>query len=65
MSMWEYRTLTVSRNETNKFLDRMNILGEEGWELVSSFTIESKSVGFFDSGAETSGIVSVFKRPKE
>jgi hypothetical protein len=43
----------------------MNILGEEGWELVSSFTIESKSIGFFDSGAETSGIVSVFKRPKE
>jgi len=46
-------------------MDNLNLLGEEGWELVSTFTIESKSVGFFDSGAETSGIVAVFKRPKE
>ncbi len=65
MTKWEYRTLTVSRNETNKFMDRLNMLGEEGWELVSTFTIESKSVGFFDSGAETSGIVAVLKRPRE
>ncbi|AFK02162.1 hypothetical protein Emtol_1011 [Emticicia oligotrophica DSM 17448] len=65
MPKWEYRTLTVNRNETNKFIDRLNTLGEEGWELISTFTIESKSVGLFDSGSETSGIVAVLKREKE
>ena len=65
MPKWEYRTLTVNRNETNKFIDRLNTLGEEGWELVSTITIESKSVGLFDSGSETSGIVAVLKREKE
>ncbi len=27
--------------------------------------IEAKNVGWFDSGSETTGIVSVFKRPKQ
>jgi Domain of unknown function (DUF4177) len=64
MTKWEYRTLTVDRNETKTFIDKLNLLGEEGWELVSTFTVESKSVGFFDSGSETSGIVAVLKREK-
>ncbi len=65
MTKWEYKTLTVDRNETKTFIDKLNVLGEEGWELVSTFTIESKSMGFFDSGSETSGIVAVLKREKE
>jgi Domain of unknown function (DUF4177) len=65
MTKWEYRTLTIETDEAESFMDNLNLLGEEGWELVSTFTIESKSVGFFDSGAETSGIVAVLKRPKE
>lgn len=64
MTKWEYRTLTVDRDETKTFIDKLNVLGEGGWELVSTFTVESKSVGFFDSGAETSGIVAVLKREK-
>ena len=64
MLIWEYRTLTVSRDEIKNFIDKLNLLGEEGWELVSTFTIESKSMGFFDSGSETSGIVGVLKRQK-
>jgi Domain of unknown function (DUF4177) len=64
MTQWEYRTLTVDRDETKTFIDKLNLLGEEGWELVSTFTVESKSVGFFDSGSETSGIVAVLKREK-
>ena len=27
--------------------------------------IETKNVGWFDSGSETTGIVLVFKRPKQ
>lgn len=52
MTKWEYRTLTVDRAETKTFIDKLNLLGEGGWELVSTFTIESKSMGFFDSGSE-------------
>lgn len=64
MTKWEYRTVTVETDEARTFIDTLNLLGGEGWELVSTFTIENKSVGFFDSGSETSGIVAVLKRPK-
>ena len=39
--------------------------GDLGWEMVGMTSIESKSIGIFDSGAATSGVVVVFKRPKE
>ncbi len=61
---WEYQTLTVELKEANNFRAQLNLLGEVGWELVSTFTVESKAVGFWDSGSETSGVVAVLKRPR-
>lgn len=65
MTKWEYRTVTVETEEAKTFIDSLNILGGEGWELVSTFTIENITSRFLVSGTETSGIVAVLKRPKE
>lgn len=64
MTTWEYQTLTIEVKEASSFRIQLNALGEAGWELVSTFTVESKALGFWDSGSETSGVVAVFKRPK-
>lgn len=64
MTTWEYQTLTIEVKEANTFRTQLNLLGNAGWELVSTFTVESKALGFWDSGSETSGVVAVFKRPK-
>jgi hypothetical protein len=65
MTKWEYLSFDLRVSELNEFHDKLNELGEVGWELVGMESIESKSIGLFDSGAATSGIVVVFKRPKE
>ncbi len=65
MTKWEYLSFDLRVSELNEFHDKLNPLGEEGWELVGMESIESKSIGLFDSGAATSGIIVVFKRPKD
>jgi hypothetical protein len=63
---WEYMRRTFSINDNPEiFVNKLNELGDDFWELVSTFTIEEKGIGIFDSGAETSKIVTLFKRPKE
>jgi hypothetical protein len=63
---WEYMRRTFSINDNPEiFVNKLNELGDDFWELVSTFTIEEKGIGIFDSGAETSKIVTIFKRPKE
>lgn len=59
MTQWEYKIINI-RSE-NYRLDpnaavQMNLLGEEGWELVSITSVN------FKSGA-TDNIAMVFKRP--
>jgi hypothetical protein len=56
--------LTIEVKEANTFRTQLKLLGNAGWELVSTFTVASKALGFWDSGSETSGVVAVFKRPK-
>ncbi len=65
MTKWEYLSFDLRLSELSEFHDKLNQLGELGWELVGMESIESKSIGLFDSGAATSGIIVVFKRPKE
>jgi hypothetical protein len=63
---WEYMRRTFSINDNPEiFVNKLNELGYDSWELVSTFTIEEKGIGLFDSGAETRKIVTLFKRPKE
>jgi hypothetical protein len=58
------RTFSISDNP-EIFVNKLNELGDDYWELVSTFTIQEKGIGIFDSGAETSKIVTLFKRPKQ
>ena len=63
MTQWEYKTIKLS---TTGFLggvldmqafDRMlNDLGDDGWELVSSFDTNQ-------SGGVTRDVIAIFKRP--
>jgi hypothetical protein len=62
MEKWEYMTLRVSINSIERLHIKLNELGIEGWELITLTPIESKSVGFFDSGSATSGFVAILKR---
>jgi hypothetical protein len=41
---------------------KLNIQGQEGWELVSVVGIEDKSIGLFDSGSRTTALVAFLKR---
>ncbi|MBO0948220.1 DUF4177 domain-containing protein [Fibrella forsythiae] len=65
MTKWEYLSFDLRISALNDFHQQLNEFGELGWELVGMESIESKSIGLFDSGAATSIIVVVFKRPKE
>jgi Domain of unknown function (DUF4177) len=60
LSKWEYKIINI-RSE-NYRLDpeaatKLNVLGEDGWELVSISSVN------FKSGA-TDNIAMVFKRPQ-
>jgi hypothetical protein len=61
---WEYRTVMLEASrwflggkiDGNLFNDHLNKLGEEGWELISTF-----DTNFTNGG--TRDVVAVFKRP--
>ena len=61
---WEYRTVMFEAStwflggklDGKKFNDRLNGLGEEGWELVSVFDTNYSTGG-------TRDVVAVLKRP--
>ena len=65
MTKWEYLSFTFRPNQLDDFHQKLNQFGDLGWELVGMESIETKSLGLFDSGAATSGIIVVFKKPKE
>lgn len=61
MRKWEYKIINIRsenyRLDTNA-ATQLNVLGEEGWELISITSVN------FKSGA-TDNIAMVFKRPVE
>lgn len=60
---YEYNLITYGRQVGKlELLEKFNQLGAEGWELVAVYPVETKAIGFFDSGAETNEIVAIFKR---
>jgi len=81
---WEYKIVKVAGKETEKMADfsplkyadqtpMLNKMGEDGWELVNSYTETSTSFPNFGSGEYVIGlrdntrtcVVSfIFKRPK-
>ncbi len=62
MTKWEYKTHYIALDKDDFIL---SALGKQGWELVSVISIEEKRLGWFDSGAETTGVVAFLKRPIE
>jgi Domain of unknown function (DUF4177) len=65
IQQWEYAQVYCRPSELKRFQEVLDRYGLDGFELVSMMPIETKNVGWFDSGSETTGIVSVFKRPKQ
>lgn len=71
MSNWEYTTAQIvindkwsgkgQKEELQKFSERLNEYGAEGWELVSYDMITMK--GGWSGGDKTTGL-ALFKRPK-
>jgi RNA polymerase sigma factor (sigma-70 family) len=69
---WEYKAITVdafellaSKKSNDKLADRLNTLGDQGWELVAVHP--GASVSFGQPGNMTGGIhpsTYLFKRPK-
>ena len=64
MDRWEYRTLKFKLKgfsggilETEDFNNELNRLGDQGWELVSSFTTNAANGYSRDA-------VAIFKRRK-
>ncbi|MFK8008069.1 MAG: DUF4177 domain-containing protein [Saprospiraceae bacterium] len=65
MQRFEYKTIKMNpkraafsqKLEDEKLVEEMNVLGKEGWELVTS--IDNKG------GGTTMSIVLIFKRPLE
>ena len=63
---WEYRTLLWNARkgllggkiDREQLDDQLNVLGQEGWELVSSSATTRE-------GGSTQDIVLILKRPKE
>jgi len=61
---WEYMRRTFSINDNPEiFINKLNELGDDSWELVSCFTTEEQ--GIFDRSAETKKVITVFKRLKK
>ncbi len=65
MTKWEYLSLNFRPDELPNFQHKLNEFGELGWELVSMSAVKTGITGWLDMGANTSGLVVVFKRPKE
>lgn len=64
---WEYKTLKLSTDfgffsgtdfDTSELAEQLNVLGADGWELVSIFDIEKVKGG-------SKFVVAVMKRLKE
>ena len=60
---WQYRTVKLGTKgffggilDEQKFEEYMNRLGQEGWELVTTFDTNR-------SGGITGDVVAIFKRP--
>jgi hypothetical protein len=64
MNKYEYKAVGINY-DSDDFTQNLNVLGSEGWELVSVVGIERKNLGLFDSGSETKGMVAFLKRPIE
>ena len=64
MQKWEYKTIKVKTKgfaggilELEEFEEKLNRLGQEGWELVSSFTTSQGS-------GSSREVIAIFKREK-
>ena len=60
MQKWEYHVLTTHKREgevVESFLERMNLLGRDGWELVGYGEIQ------LTEGLVKKGTNLFFKRP--
>lgn len=65
MAKWEYLQVYTELNNSKlkQFQQKLDDYGQKGWELVSMVPIETKN--WIAGDSETSGILSVFKRPLE
>ena len=69
---WEYKVfqidtdrgaLVASKSKIPAVEEKINLLGREGWELVSSFGLQSISAGLaVHSSGTTTSVAFVFKR---
>lgn len=64
MERWEYKSLKVETKgflggilDTDDFDNKLNLLGEQGWELVSCFATNS-------GNGTTREVIAVLKRKK-
>jgi hypothetical protein len=59
MSVWTYKRLTLDILEIDKddFEGKLDALGAQGWELVSSFDREK--------GGNSKEVFFIFRRPKD
>lgn len=64
MEVWEYKTLKIKTGgflggkvDEKAFEDELNLLGMDGWELVSCFDTSLSG--------QTTDVISVFKRRKK
>ena len=65
MTQWEYLQISFRLSALRAFLAQLDEYGSRGWEQVSMAPVETKRIGWFDSGSETSGIIAFFKRQKQ
>jgi len=54
MTTWEYKVIEGMPYQLETFVDRLNLFGQEGWELVSVTTEGERPIKF----------KAFFKRPK-
>lgn len=69
MEKWEYTIIfsevkgLINKKPDPTMQDRMNVLGENGWELVSFTPMSGNTITAF--GAATSNFILVFKRQRK
>jgi hypothetical protein len=63
--LWQYKTIKLETKgfmggvlDINVFDEKLNLLGEQGWELVTSFDTNMSQGGSRD-------VIATFKRPRE